>query len=144
MSGWVYSWKNAQGMFFRGTLSLVAVPKRFHNDFLCLYSSKRWQLVSWYNLDKELKGIKDFLKKKQSFLYWIWHRYQTKTYVEHIEQVIDKSLINSTNSSMNLLYFCIWGLCFKYCKKCMRSQIKKTLTFLVEFMDMSGLTFRYR
>ena len=109
MSGWVYSWKNAHSMFFRGTLSLVAVPKWFHNDFLCLYSSKRWQLVSWYNLDKELKGIKDFLKKKKSFLYWIWHRYQSKTYVEHIEQVIDKSLINSTNSSMNLLYFSIWG-----------------------------------
>ena len=109
MSGWVHSWKNAHSMFFRGTLSLVAVPKWFHNDFLCLYSSKRWQLVSWYNLDKELKGIKDFLKKKKSFLYWIWHRYQSKTYVEHIEQVIDKSLINSTNSSMNLLYFSIWG-----------------------------------
>ena len=130
---------------FRGTLSLVAVPKWFHNGFLCLYLSKRWQLVSWYNLDTELNGIKDFLKKKQFFLYWIRHRYQSKTCVEHIEQVIDKSLINSTNSSMNLLYFLhmrvIW---FKYSKKCVRSQIKKILTLLVEFMDMSGLTFRYR
>ena len=49
---------------FSGTLRLVAVPKWLHNDFLCLYSSKRWQSVSWYNLDKELNGIKYFLKKK--------------------------------------------------------------------------------
>ena len=109
---------------FRGTLSLVAVPKWFHNGFLCLYLSKRWQLVSWYNLDTELNGIKDFLKKKQFFLYWIRHRYQSKTCVEHIEQLIDKSLINSTNSSINLLYFLhMMVICFKYCKKFMRSQI---------------------
>ena len=130
---------------FRGTLSFVAVPKWFHNGFLCLYSSKRWQSVSRYNLDNELNGIKDFLKKKQFFLYWIRHGYQSKTCVEHIEQVINKSLKNSTNSSMNLLYF--WHMrviCFKYCEKCMESQIKKILTFLVEFMDISGLTFRYR
>ena len=56
---------------FRGTLSLVAIPKWFQNGFLYLYSSKRWQSVSWYNLDKELNGIKDFLKKKQFFLYWL-------------------------------------------------------------------------
>ena len=60
---------------FRGTLSLVVVPKWFHNGFLCLCSSKIWQSVSWYNLDKEPNGIKDFLKKKQFFLYWIRHRY---------------------------------------------------------------------
>ena len=95
---------------FRGTLSLAAVPKWFHNGFLCLYSSKRWQSVSWYNLDKELNGIKDFLKKKQFFLYWIRHRYQSKTCVEHIEQVIDKSLINSTNPLWIYYIFCIWGL----------------------------------
>ena len=53
----------------------------------------------------------DFLKKKQFFLYWIRHRYQSKTCVEHIEQVIDKSLINSTNSSMNLLYFFAYKSC---------------------------------
>ena len=72
---------------FRGALSLVAVPKWFHNGFLCLYLSKRWQSVSWYNLHKELNGIKDFLVKKQFFLYWIRHRYQSKTCVEHIEQI---------------------------------------------------------
>ena len=72
---------------FRGTLSLVAIPKWFQNGFLYLYSSKRWQSVSWHNLDKELNGIKDFLKKKQFFLYWIRHRYQSKTCVEHIEQI---------------------------------------------------------
>ena len=102
---------------FLGILSLVAVPKWLHNGFLCLYSSKRWQSVSWYNLDKELNGIKDFLKKKQFFLYWIRHRYQSKTCVEHIEQVIDKSLINSTNSSLNLLYFLhMRVICLKDCK----------------------------
>ena len=130
---------------FRGTLSLAAVPKWFHNGFSCLYSLKRWQSVSWYNLGKELNGITDFLKKKQFFLYWIRHRYQSKTCVEHIEQVIDKSLINSTNSSMNLLYFLpMRVICFKYCKKCVTSQIKKILAFLVEPMDVSGLNFRYR
>ena len=113
---------------FRGTLSLVAVPKWFHSRFLCLYSSKRWQSVSWSNLDKELNGIKDFLKKKQFLLYGI--RYQSKTWIEHIEQVIDKSLINSTNSCMNLLYFLhMRVICFKYSKKCMRSQIKKLKLF---------------
>ena len=71
-------------------------------------------------------------------------RYQSKTCVEHIEQVTDKSLINSTNSFMNFLYFVhMRVICFKYCKKCITSQIKKILTFLVEFIDMSGLTFRY-
>ena len=130
---------------FRGTLSLAAVPKWFHNGFLCLYSSKRWQSVSWYNLGKELNGITDFLKKKQFFLYWIQHRYQSKTCVEHIEQLIDKSLINSTNSSMNLLYVLrMKVIIFKYCKNCMKSQIKKILIFLVESMDMSGLIFHYR
>ena len=130
---------------FRGTLSLVVNPKWFRNGFLCLYSSKRGQSVSWYNLDKKLNGIKDFLKRKEFFLYWIRHRCQSKTSVEHIEQLIDKSFINSTNFSMNLLYFLhMRVICFKYCKKCTRSQIKKILTFLVESMDMSGLTFRYR
>ena len=52
-----------------------------------------------------------------------------------IEQAID----------MNLLYFLhMRVICFKYCKTCMRSQIKKILIFLVESMDMSGLAFRYR
>ena len=89
---------------FRGTLSLVMIHEWFDNGFLC-WLSKGWQSVSWYNLDKELNGIKDFLKKKQFFLYWIRHRYQPKTCVEHIEKVIDKSLINCANSSMSLLYF---------------------------------------
>ena len=83
-----------------------------------------------------------FLVKKQFFLHWIRHRYQSKTCVEQIEQVMDKSLINSTYSSMNLQYFLdMKVIFFKYCKKCARSQVKKILTFLVEFMDMSGLTF---
>ena len=86
--------------------------------------------------------IKGFLGKKQFFLHWIRHRYQSKTCVEQIEQVMDKSLINSTYSSMNLQYFLdMKVIFFKYCKKCARSQVKKILTFLVEFMDMSGLTF---
>ena len=82
---------------FRCTLSLVAVPKWFHSGFLCLYSSKRWQSDSRYNIDNELNGIKDFLKEKQFFLYWIRYRYQSKTCVEYFEQVIHKSLIKSTN-----------------------------------------------
>ena len=130
---------------FRGTLSLVVNPKWFRNGFLCLYSSKRGQSVSWYNLEKELNGTKDFLKRKEIFLCWIRHRYQSKTSVEHTEQLIDKSLINSTNFSMNLLYFLhMRVICFKYCNKCTRSQIKKSLTVLVESIDMSGLSFRYR
>ena len=31
------------------------------------------------------------------------HRYQPKTCVDHVEHVIDKSLINSTNPFMDLL-----------------------------------------
>ena len=49
---------------FRGTLSLVAVPKCFHNGFLCLYSSKRWQSISWDNLDSLNLSLKlSFLTK---------------------------------------------------------------------------------
>ena len=120
---------------FRGTLSLVAVPKWFHNGFFCLYSSKRWQSVSWCNLDKDFNGIKDFFKKKQFFLYWVRHSYQSKTCVEHIAQVIDKSLMTSTNSSMNLLYFLHMKVtCFKYCKKCMRIQIEENLSLKLSFL----------
>ena len=126
MSGWVCSWKNTQGMF-------LVVPWvwlwLFHNGSLCLYSSKRWQSVSWYNLHKEHSGVKDFLKKKQFFLYWIRHWYQSKTCVEHIEQVIDKSLINSTNSFMNLLSIIFCKLFYKYCKKYMRKSNQETFNF---------------
>ena len=95
-AGRFYAWvgvllENCPRGDFCGILSLVALPKWFRNGFLCLYLSKRWQSVSWYNLGKELNEIKDFLKKKQFFLYWIRHRYQSKTCVEHIEQVIAKS-----------------------------------------------------
>ena len=130
MSGWVCSWKKRPRELFRGTLSLVATPKWFRNGILSLYSSKRWQSVSCYNLDKELNGIKDFLKKKQFFLNWIRHKYQSNTCVEHIEQVLDKSSINSTNSSMNLLYFLYMRvICFEYCKKCMRKSNQENFNF---------------
>ena len=98
-------------------------------QWLCLYLSKRWQSVSWYNLHKELNGIKDFLVKKQFFLYWIRHRYQSKTCVEHIQQVIDKSLINPTNSSMNLYFLHVRVICFQYCKKRMRKSNQENFNF---------------
>ena len=60
---------------FGGTLSLVTVPNWFHNSFLCLYWSKRWQSVSQYNLDKELNRIKDF-SESNNFSYT---RYNTDT-----------------------------------------------------------------
>ena len=44
-------------------------------------------------------------KKRNNFSYTGYNIYQPKTYAEHIEQVIDKSLINSTNSFLSLLYF---------------------------------------
>ena len=121
--GRFYEWsvcssKNTPKGCFSWDLEFVAVPKWFLNGFLYLYSSKQLESVLWYKLN----GIKDFLKTKQYFLYWIRHRYQSKTCVEHIEQAIDKSLINSTNSSKNLLYFLhMMIICFKYSKKCMRS-----------------------
>ena len=43
---------------FRGTLSLVTVSKWFHNGFLCLYSSKRWQSVSWDNIDSLILSLR--------------------------------------------------------------------------------------
>ena len=58
------------------------------------------------------------------------HRYQSKTCIEHIEQVIDKSLINPTNSSMNLLYFLhVRVICFQYCKKRMRKSNQENFNF---------------
>ena len=109
----------------RGTLSMVMVD----SGFLRLYSLKRWKSVSSYNLHKEHSEIKDFLKKKQILLHWIRHRYQSKTCVEHIEQVIDKSLINSTNSFMNLLSIIFCKLFNKYCKKYMRKSNQETFNF---------------
>ena len=49
---------------FRGTLSLVVVHKCFQNGFLRLYLSKRWQSVSWDNLDSLNLSLKlSFLTK---------------------------------------------------------------------------------
>ena len=49
---------------FHSTLSLAVVPKSFHNGILCLYSSKRWQSVSWDNLDSLNLSLKlSFLTK---------------------------------------------------------------------------------
>ena len=111
-------------------LWIIAVTAGRFYECVSVFLEKRWQSVWKYNLDKELNGIKYFLRKKKFFFYWIRHRYQSKTCVEHIEQVIDKSLINSTNSPMNLPYFLHTRvICFKYCKKFMRSQIKKILFF---------------
>ena len=114
-------------MFLR-YLELDCGPKVIP-QWLCLYSLKRWQSVSWYNLHKDLNGIKDFLVKKQFFLYWIRHRYQSKTCVEHIQQVIDKSLINPTNSSMNLYFLHVRVICFQYCKKRMRKSNQENFNF---------------
>ena len=90
---------------------------------------KRWQSVSGYNLHKELNRIKYFLVKKQFFLYWIRHRYQSKTCVEHIQQVTDKSLINPTNSSMNLYFLHVRVIYFQYCKKRMRKSNEESFNF---------------
>ena len=70
-----------------------------------------------------------FLVKKQFFLHWIRHRYQSKTCVEHIQQVIDKSLINPTNSSMNLYFLHVRVICFQYCKKRMRKSNQENFNF---------------
>ena len=132
--GWRFLWEGecVLGKAPKGCLSryleLDCGPKVIP-QWLCLYSSKRWQSVSWYNLHKELNGIKDFLVKKQFFLYWIRHRYQSKTCVEHIQQVIDKSLINPTNSSMNLYFLHVRVICFQYCKKRMRKSNQENFNF---------------
>ena len=69
--------------------------------------------------------------KKQLFLYWIRHRYDTgyKTYVEHIQQVIDKSLINPNNSSMSLYFLHVSVICFQYCKKRMTKSNQENFNF---------------
>ena len=66
MAGRFYEWESVLKHLmyvFRGTLNLVGVPKCFHNDFLCLYSLKRWQSVSW---DDNLGSLN--LSLKLSFL----------------------------------------------------------------------------
>ena len=123
--GWTFLWvgecvlgRTPKGCFSR-YFELDCGPKVIP-QWLCLYSSKRWHSVLWYNLHKEHNGIKSFLAKKQFFLYWIRHRYQSNTCVEHIQQVIDKLSINPTNSSVNLYFLHVRVTCFKYCKKRMR------------------------
>ena len=106
---------------FCGTLSMVVAHKWFHNGFLCLYLSKRWRSVSLYNLHKERNGYQSQIPEC---------RYKSKTCVEHIEQVIDKSLINSTDSFMNLLYFLhMRVICCKCCKKYVRKSNQETFNF---------------
>ena len=65
MAGRFYEWESVflekhRRYVFRGTLSLVAVPKCFHNGFLRLYLSKWWQSVSWDNLDSLNLSLKHF------------------------------------------------------------------------------------
>ena len=68
-AGCFYEWESVflekhPRYVFRGTLSLVAVPKYFNNGFLCLCSSKRWQSVSWDYLDSLNLSLKlSFLTK---------------------------------------------------------------------------------
>ena len=57
------------------------------------------------------------------------HRYQSKTCVEHIRQVIDKSLTNPTNSSMNLYCLHARVVCFQYCTKRMRKSNQENFKF---------------
>ena len=52
-----------------------------------------------------------------------------KNLCEHIEQVIDKSLINPTNSSMNLYFLHVRIICFQYCKKRMRKSNQENFNF---------------
>ena len=75
-----------------------------------------------------------FVKKKQYFLYWIAH-----IAVEYIEQVTDKSLINSPNSFMDLLYFL--HMRFIFCKH-FNNYISKS--YQETFNFLSGLTSQYR
>ena len=127
MSGWVCSWKNAQGMFF----AVPWVRLRSQSDStMALFIFVKTMAISFViYLHKELNGIKDLLVKKQFFLYWIRHRYQTKTCVEHIQQVTDKSLLNLTNSSVNLYFLHVRVIYFQYCKKRMRKSSKKFKIF---------------
>ena len=140
MSGWVCSWKKGKGMFlvvpwvwlWRLSDSTLAfcfyIRQKDDNQFhdITYTRSITESKISW---------------KGNNFSYTGYDTYQLKTWVEHIEQVIDKSSVNSTNSFMSLLYFLhMRAICCIYCKKYIRSQIKKLLTVLVEYMDMSGLT----
>ena len=132
--------------------SLVVAPKWFNNGFWRVYSSiyvyirQKDSSVSWYNLHKEHNGVKELFKKKQFFLYWMRHRwYQSNTCVEHTEQVMDKSLINSTNSIMKLLYFLHRRVVYcKYCKKYMRKSNQATFNFWSNLWICQLLTSQYR
>ena len=87
-AGRFYEWvsvflENRPRDVFCGTLSLVAVPKWFHNGFLCLCSSKRWQSVSWDNLDLINLSLKLFLNKTYfSEVLWLlpWVSFSVKDY----------------------------------------------------------------
>ena len=99
--------------------STVMASKRFCNGFL--YFPKRWRSVSCYKLHKEHSGFQPQIPG---------HRYKSKTCVEHIEQLIDISLINSTNSFMNLLYFLHMRVLYcKYCKNYVRKSNQETFDF---------------
>ena len=76
-AGHFYEW---EGVFlekhpsygFRGTLSLVVVTKCFHNCFSCSYLSKRWQSVSWDNLDSLILSLKLSFFNKANLCEVLW------------------------------------------------------------------------
>ena len=77
--------------------------------------------MSCYNLHKEHSGFQPQIPG---------HRYKSKTCAEKIEQMIEKLLIKSTNSFMNLLYFLHMRVkCCKYCKTYVRKSSQKTFNF---------------
>ena len=57
------------------------------------------------------------------------HRYESKTCVEHIQQVVDKLLISPTNSYINLYFSHVSVICFQYYKKRMRKSNQENFNF---------------
>ena len=112
----------------------LEVKKIIKVKFLWIIAATAGRFYEWVSeflekLTKEHNGVKYFLKKK-NFFYTGYDTYQSKTCVVHIEQVIDKSLINSTNSFMNLLHFLhMRVICCKYCKKYMAKSNQETFNF---------------
>ena len=130
MSRLVCPWKNAQGMFLAVPWAWLWPLSDSTMAFYVYIRQKDDDQFRDITYTRSITESKIFLKRS-NFYFTGYDTYQSKTCVEHIEQVIDKSLIILLIPLwIYYLFFCIWGLyVVNIIKSMWESQIKKLLTF---------------
>ena len=103
-AGRFYEWesvflKKHPRYVFRGTLSLVVVPKCFHDGFLRLYLSKWWQSASWDNLGSLNLSLKLFF----------WQRpFMQSSETSSLSLIFKQRLLRFTTGFTDMNKFSYW------------------------------------